>query len=127
MKDLEALTGGGAVLLVDRDPRWKDALPAGAGTLIRFRPGRGETVADPGAYPRKTVLFVASLDARMDPDSLAAVVNDLGRDRVHLDLAPWLARGNPGAVEAFVEEFQTALHAEPETMRALLSENLRRF
>ncbi len=126
-KDLAALTSGGAVLLVDRDPRWKNAIPAGAKALIRFRPGRGETVAEPGAYPRKNVLFVASLDGPMDPDSLAAVVDGLGWDRVHLDLAPWLAHGDPGAVEAFVETLQAAMHAEPAHMRAILSENLGRF
>jgi hypothetical protein len=121
---LQALADGGVTLLVSADAAWRNRVPAGAKTVVRFFPERGESVADPQAFPRKESLFVMSLRGDMAPADAARAIQRLGWDRVHLDLTPWIARGGERSAWVFLEALQARGRFEPSQMRAMLGDNL---
>ena len=125
--ELEAIAGEGAELLLSVDPAWAARIPDEGKACVRFFPGEGETIDDPDAFPRKNVLFVASLKGKIAPDRLAGAVRRLGWDRVHIDLVPWIAAGDETKIYAFLEEFQRGGAFEHFQMRALVGDNLDRF
>ncbi|MFH1681617.1 MAG: M20/M25/M40 family metallo-hydrolase [Candidatus Eisenbacteria bacterium] len=125
----------GIGLLIPPGQDWRSLLPPDAKAYVRFFPGRGEGVAEPDSFPRGSVLFVASLEGRMEPERLARLIERIGWDRIHLDLVPWLALARDAAgsmmreellISAFLEDLQRVGALDSRRMRALLGENLAR-
>lgn len=124
---LEELAGEGVALLVPAPKADMETFPAGGKAYVRFFPGRGERVADPESFPRKGVLFVASVEGATAAGRLAEEIGRLGWDRVHVDLVPWLATAPEEKLWAYLEELRDAGGFEPFQMKAILGGNLDRL
>ncbi|MBN1826547.1 MAG: M20/M25/M40 family metallo-hydrolase [Candidatus Eisenbacteria bacterium] len=124
---LETLAGTGACLLVDADPEWPGLLPAGARAIVRVDPNDGERLGEPALYPRGRVLFVLRMEGPSDPERDARLIHRLGRDRVLLDLVPWVATGGEDEITAYLEELARMGPFDHEGMTGLLGGNLERI
>ena len=124
---LAAIAKAGAIFLVPPDSACLAALPKDAKRYVRLFPDRAETVAAPDSLPRKTTMFVVGVEGTPKPDELAAVIDRLGRDRVHLDLVPYLTAANEPAICDFLEKLGAAGDFSFDEMTALLGGNLGRF
>ncbi|MBD3333983.1 MAG: M20/M25/M40 family metallo-hydrolase, partial [Candidatus Eisenbacteria bacterium] len=124
---LKDLSEQGVAALVPADTAWAAALPAKGKAYVRVHARHGHEIADPAVFPRGQCLYVVTLDGPLPPADAARMIHHFGRDRVHLDLVPWIARGGEGAIPAFLEQLQAAGPFPNRHMRALLGGNLGDF
>jgi hypothetical protein len=124
---LAGLAKSGAIFLLPPESAHAAKLPKGAKRCVRFFPGRGQQIAEPDSIPRKGSLFVLAHDGTLSAAEVAAEIEALARDRVHLDLVPWLATAAEPEMRVFLEEVQAAGSLTPAQMADLLGDNLRRL
>jgi hypothetical protein len=103
------------------------ALPEDAKACLRVFANRGEEIREPDVFPRKQFFFIVSLDGPMEPAELARALREMGWDRVHLDLMPWIERAGEEPACVFLEDLQAAGPFEQRRLRAMLGGNLERM
>jgi hypothetical protein len=126
---LADIAKAGVIFLVPPDPGQLSKLPKDAKRCIRLFPAIGERVPDPKDQPRKSTLFVVAYDGEgdMTTTDLAGVIKELGTDRVHVDLVPWIRAADETRIAIFLSELQAAGGWTTTEMAALLGDNLSRL
>lgn len=120
----EQLAEQNVALMIPPDEQWIDKIPEGPRTLVRFFPTKGQLINDPESFPRKSTIFVMSIDEPIDETAIAEMILAIDPSRVHLDLTPWLATGEEEQVIRFLDKLCSQEGITDRIMRDMLGNNL---